>query len=70
MERHLNGRKQIPLDEWKHELSDLKTQRAVMFTESEKLAGEIKSAEAIKRYAESLIGVDVPKPNRSNDLDI
>ena len=35
MERHLNGRKQIPLDDWKRELAGLRSQRDVMLTESD-----------------------------------
>ena len=41
-----------------------------MLAESEKLAGEIKSTETIKRYAEKLMGMDAPGKRRTSELVI
>jgi hypothetical protein len=56
--RHLIGRKQIPLDDWKRELAGMSMQRNALIAESDKPAAELRSAEAIKRNAEIVLGVE------------
>jgi len=70
MTRHLNGRTKIPLDEWKRELSGLASQREVLLAESDKLTAELRSAETIKRNAEKVMGADVSKRNRAQDMEL
>ena len=65
MERHLNGRKQIPFADWKSEFAGVTTQRNVLLAESENLSAELKNAEAIKRHAEKLMGADWEQPKRA-----
>ena len=68
MTRILNGRKSIPLDEWKREYAGLITQRDVLMADSDKLATELRSAETIKRFTDKLMGADEPVRKRSYDL--
>lgn len=70
MTRHLNGRKKIPLDEWKREFAGLTAQREALLAESDKLSAELRSAETIKRNADKMMGADAPKRNRVQDLDL
>lgn len=70
MTRHLNGRTKIPLDEWKRELAGPTTRRDVLLAESDKLSTEPRSAAAIRRKTEKVIGADAPKRNRAQDLDL
>ncbi len=70
MTRHLNGRTKIPLDDWKRELAELTVRREVLLAESDKLTAELRSADAIKRNAEKVIGAGTPKQNRAQDMDL
>ena len=56
MERHLNGRKQIPYYEWKKEFDELTVNRDTMLLKSGELAAELRSAETIMRNAEKVLG--------------
>ena len=69
MERHLNGRKQIPLVEWKSELVELSAKRDEMLQDSEALTRELRSAESIKRYAEKAMGVQAERPIRTQEME-
>jgi hypothetical protein len=68
LDRHLNGRKQIPLDAWKREFAELKSRRAAAIAESDRLAKEIKSAETLKRNAEAVMGVERSKRRRGMEI--
>jgi len=68
--RHLNGRGKIPLDDWKHELAGLATQREGLLAESDKLTAELRSAEVIKRNAEKVMGANAQKRDRAQDLEL
>jgi hypothetical protein len=68
MERHLNGRKQIPLDDWKREFSQVSNKHAALLSESDKLSAELRSAATIKRNAEKVMGV-VPEPRKTKSYD-
>ena len=70
MTRHLNGRTKIPLDAWKRELSGLTTRRDVLLAESGILTAELRSAEAIKRNAEKVMGASAPKRNRAQGMEL
>jgi cell division protein FtsB len=66
--RHLNGRKQIPLGEWRREFSELSARRDAMLSESDKLRDDVQSAEVIKRNAYKVMGVVEPKRNRAQGM--
>ena len=70
MERHLNGRESIPLDDWRRELATVKAEHAAFVGESEKLLQELRSAEAIMRNAEKVMGVDVQGQKRKVEVEL
>ena len=67
MTRHLNGRKQIPLAEWKKELAGLAPKRDALLAESDKLTAELRSAENIKRNADKVMGAE---RNRAKGMEL
>jgi cob(I)alamin adenosyltransferase len=68
--RHLNGRTQIPLDAWKREIADLTTRRQVLLYDSDRLAAELRSAEASMRNAERDMGAKAEQQKRSHDIGL
>ena len=58
MTRHLNGRKEIPLDDWRREFATVANEHAALLAESEKLSHELRSAEAIMHNAEKVMGAE------------
>jgi hypothetical protein len=58
MTRHLNGRKEIPLDNWKREFVTVKNKHTALLADSDKLSKELRSAEAMKRNAEKVMGME------------
>ena len=70
MERHLNGRKSIPLDDWRREFATVKNEHAAFVADSEKLSQEIKSAEAIMRNAEKVMGVESQAQRRKVEVGL
>jgi hypothetical protein len=68
--RHMNGHKKVPLYDWRRELSELETKRAEVLAESELLRNDLRSAEAIRRNAETVMGVEAPCVSRSRGLEI
>jgi succinate dehydrogenase/fumarate reductase flavoprotein subunit len=54
--RVLNGRKDIPISDWRKEFMKVSGEHAALMAESEKLSQELRSAEAIKRNAEKVMG--------------
>jgi hypothetical protein len=67
-DRHLNGRKQIPLDEWRKEYKELTVKRDRLLQESEQLRADVQKAETIKRNMDRIMGEDRPK--RSRDIGL
>ena len=70
MERHLNGRKSIPLDDWRREFATVKTEHAGFVAESEKLSQELRSAEAIMRNAEKVMGAKQQAQRRKSGIGL
>jgi len=70
MERHLNGRKSIPLDDWRREFATVKSEHATFVAESEKLSQELRSAEAIIRNAEKVMGVETQGQRRKVEVGL
>jgi len=64
----VKGRK-LPIADWKKELADITAKQTLLQAESQNLTAELKNAEAIKRYAERLMGVETPKRNRDIGRD-
>jgi hypothetical protein len=64
MTRHLNGRKERPLDAWRREFTTVKNKHAMLLADSDKLSKELKSAESMKRSAEKVMGVEQQTKNR------
>jgi hypothetical protein len=64
----MNGNKTLPIDDWKRELANKTAQRARLLAESQNLTAELKNAEAIKRFAEKVMGGDVPERKRSVEV--
>jgi hypothetical protein len=67
-ERVMNGRKQLPIADWKRELADKTARQNHLLAESQKLNAELKNAEAIKRFAEKVMGVETPTRKREVDM--
>jgi hypothetical protein len=70
MTRHLNGHKSIPLDDWRREFATVKNEHASLMAESDKLSQELRSAEAIKRNAEKLMGVEQTAKIRKYEVEL
>jgi carbonic anhydrase len=68
--RVMNGRKQLPIDDWKRELADKTAQQNRLFAESQKINAELKNAEAIKRLAERVSGVEPSQRKRTNEIGL
>lgn len=64
MTRHLNGRKEIPLDAWKREFESVSNEHKRLVADSDLLYGELRSAEAIKRNADRVMGVKAKTHNK------
>jgi hypothetical protein len=65
---HLNGCTEIPLVAWKREFADVSNRHAVALAETDKLAAEIKSSEAIMRNAERVMGVEQTARKRGHEV--
>jgi hypothetical protein len=68
--RVMNGNKMLPLDDWKRELADKTAQQNRILAESQKINAELKNAEAIKRLAERVTGVEVPQRKRTHEVGL
>jgi hypothetical protein len=64
----MNGNKTLPINDWKRELADKTAQQNRLFAESQKINAELKNAEAIKRLAERVTGVEVVERKRTNEI--
>jgi chromosome segregation ATPase len=68
MARHLNGRKEIPLDSWKREFATVKNEHAALLADSDNLSRELRSAEAIRRNAEKVMGAQQQARSRGHGI--
>jgi len=68
--RVMNGNKTLPIDDWKRELADKTAQQNRILAESQKINAELKNAEAIKRIAERVTGVEVPQRKRTHEIGL
>jgi hypothetical protein len=64
----MNGRKQLPIADWKRELAEKTARQNRLLAESQNLNAELKNAEAIKRFAEKVMGVETPTRKRSYEI--
>jgi hypothetical protein len=68
-DRVMNGRKSaLPVADWKREFADLTAERQQLLDESQNLTAELKNAEAIKRFAEKVMGVETTTRKRTNEI--
>jgi 3-methyladenine DNA glycosylase Tag len=66
----MNGNKKLPIDEWKREFADKTAQQNRLIAESQKINAELKNAEAIKRLAERVTGVEPPRRKWTQGMEL
>jgi hypothetical protein len=64
----MNGNKTLPIDDWKRELANKTAQQNRLLAESQKINAELKNAEAIKRLAERVSGVEKVERKHTHEI--